>query len=157
MVRMLLVVVAVLGLTCVVTYSQSADERLMGTWKLNVEKSKFTSPAPKSQTLTWKPSATGFDFTANTVNAQGQANQGSTIRGTTDGKGYTVKGTTQTYTRTTKRIDPFTYEETEGEGGNIRLRRKAVVSNDGKTMTVTTEGINAQGVKVNNVAVYERQ
>ena len=35
------------------------------------------------------------------------------------------------------------------------LRR--VVSQDGKTMTVTTKGTNTQGQAMNNVAVFEKQ
>jgi hypothetical protein len=35
------------------------------------------------------------------------------------------------------------------------LRR--VVSKDGKTMTVTTKGTNAQGQAVNNVAVFAKE
>ena len=73
--RTLCVVVAVLGLTSIVALGQAKPDPkiLMGTWKLNVEKSKYNpGPGPKSQTLTWKPSATGFDFTVETVNAQGQ-------------------------------------------------------------------------------------
>jgi hypothetical protein len=32
-----------------------------------------------------------------------------------------------------------------------------VVSADGKTMTVTSTGVNAQGQKVNNVQVFEKK
>jgi hypothetical protein len=76
--RKLFVVVAVLGLTSIVAVGQSKPDlkMLTGTWKLNVEKSKYTpGPGPKSQTLTWKRTATGFDFTVDTVIAEGKATQ----------------------------------------------------------------------------------
>ena len=75
MTRTLCVVVAVLALTSIVTLGQAKPDPkiLMGTWKLNLEKSKFTpEPGPKSQTLTWTPSGTGFTFTIDTVTPQGQ-------------------------------------------------------------------------------------
>ena len=75
MTRTLCVVVAILGLTSIVALGQAKPDAkvLMGTWKLNVEKSKFNpGPGPKSTTLTWKPTATGFSFTNDTVTAEGQ-------------------------------------------------------------------------------------
>jgi hypothetical protein len=71
-----IVVMAVLALSSVGILGQTRRESklLMGAWKLNVEKSKFSpGPGRKSQVLKWKPSATGFDFSVETVNAQGQA------------------------------------------------------------------------------------
>ena len=90
MTRTLCVVVAVLGLTSIVALGQAKPDpkMLMGTWKLNVEKSKYTpGPAPKSETLTWKPSATGFDFTVDSVNAEGKPTQ-QRASGNFEGKPY---------------------------------------------------------------------
>jgi hypothetical protein len=155
--RKLFVVVAVFAFSSVVTFGQSKNDLLMGTWKLNVEKSKFSpGPGPKSQTLKWEPQPTGFNFSAETVNAQGQATHVQNA-GTVDGKPYMVKGATLTMTRITKRIDEFNYEETDSVDGKLRTSRRAVMSKDGKTMTVTTTGTNAQGQQVNNVTVYEKQ
>ena len=92
MTRQLCVVVAVLGLTSIVALGQAKPDPklLMGTWKLNVAKSKYTpGPGPKSQTLTWKPSATGFDFAVETVTAEGKPTQQQSS-GNLEGKPYAV-------------------------------------------------------------------
>ena len=85
--RTLCVVVAVLGLTSIVAFGQSKPDPniLMGTWKLNVATAKYTpGPAPKSQTLTFKPTATGFSLTIDAVNAQGERRR-RTIMGRSTG------------------------------------------------------------------------
>ena len=41
--------------------------------------------------------------------------------------------------------------------GKAKLTGRIVVSNDGKTRTVTTTATDAQGKKVTNVAVYDKQ
>ena len=42
------------------------------------------------------------------------------------------------------------------KGGKPTIRQTAVVSADGKTLTVTGTGVDATGKPVNNVVVYER-
>ena len=159
MARKLFVVVAVLGLTSIVAVGQSKPDlkMLTGTWKLNVEKSKYTpGPGPKSQTLTWKPSATGFDFTVDTVTAEGKTTQ-QRASGNLDGTPYSFKGTTQSGMRTTKWVDAFTAEEVDTVDGKVTTSRTAVISKDGKTLTVTSKGVNAQGKPTSNTTVYEKQ
>ena len=43
------------------------------------------------------------------------------------------------------------------KAGKVVRTGKAVVSKDGKVMTFTTKGTNAQGQPTNNVTVYEKQ
>jgi hypothetical protein len=56
-----------------------------------------------------------------------------------------------------KRIDARTTERTDKKGDKVVQVLARVVSQDGKTMTVTTKGTNAQGQAVNNVGVFEKQ
>jgi hypothetical protein len=56
-----------------------------------------------------------------------------------------------------KRIDANTLEIVNKKNGKVTTTQKNVVAADGKTRTVTTTGTDAQGQKVNNVAVYEKQ
>jgi hypothetical protein len=56
-----------------------------------------------------------------------------------------------------RRIDASTLESVSKRGGKVTITQRNVVSADGKTRTVTTTGNDAQGQKVNNVAVFERQ
>jgi hypothetical protein len=157
--RTLCVVVAVLGLTGIVARGQATPvpKMLMGTWKLNVEKSKFTpGPGPKSQTLTWKTSATGFDFTVETVTAEGKTTQ-QQASGNVEGKPYSFKGTTLSGMRTSKWVDAFNGTEVDTVDGKVVSSRTGVISKDGKTLTVTSKGVNAQGKPYGNTTVYEKQ
>ena len=43
------------------------------------------------------------------------------------------------------------------KNGKVTQSQRNVVAADGKTRTVTTTGTDAQGQKVNNVAVYDKQ
>jgi hypothetical protein len=56
-----------------------------------------------------------------------------------------------------KRIDARTTERTDKKGDKVVQVLTRVVSQDGKMMTVTTKGTNAQGQAVNNVGVFEKQ
>jgi hypothetical protein len=56
-----------------------------------------------------------------------------------------------------KRIDTHTLEMVNKKGGKTTTTQRNVVAKDGKTRTVTTTGMDAQGQKVNNVAVFEKQ
>jgi hypothetical protein len=56
-----------------------------------------------------------------------------------------------------KRIDARTIERTDKKGEKVVATSSRVVSEDGKTMTVTTTGTNAQGQAMNNVTVWEKQ
>jgi hypothetical protein len=55
-----------------------------------------------------------------------------------------------------KRIDATTLEAQYMKEGKPTIKQTAVVSADGKTLTVTGTGTNAQGQTVNNVAVYDK-
>ena len=56
-----------------------------------------------------------------------------------------------------KRIDANTIDSVNKKGGKVTTTQRNVVSADGKTRTVTTTGVDGQGQKVNNVAIFEKQ
>jgi hypothetical protein len=56
-----------------------------------------------------------------------------------------------------KRIDATTLESINKKGGKVTTTQRNVVSADGRTRTVTTTGMDGQGQKVNNVAVFTKQ
>jgi hypothetical protein len=55
-----------------------------------------------------------------------------------------------------RRVNPTTLEAQYMKEGKPTLKQTAVVSADGKTLTVTASGTDAQGRAVNNVAVYDK-
>ena len=140
----------------------AADDPQMGTWKLNVAKSKF-SPVqpPQSQTVTTKPyGSDGVTLSLDGLNAKGEK---FTIAYSAkyDGKEYprteTGAGAVSGQTVTVKRMDAHTIERIAYLAGKKLTTERWVISPDGKTRTVTQTGTNPQGVQVNIVMVYERQ
>ena len=56
-----------------------------------------------------------------------------------------------------KRIDANKYEGIRKKAGKVVLTVTNVLSNEGKTMTITTIGHSANGQTVSNVTVYDKQ
>jgi hypothetical protein len=136
--------------------AQASDPRI-GTWKLNVAKSKYSpGPAPQALTVTVEPSGQGEKVTTEFVNADG-TRTATEYTANFDGKDYPLTGSQIADTVSLKRSNARTTVRTDKKGGKVAQTLRRVVSKDGKTMTVTTKGTNAQGQAVNNVALFEKQ
>ena len=130
----------------------------VGTWNLNVAKSKY-NPGPALKSNTTRIEAWGDDgvkVTADGVTADGQATHFE-VQAKYDGKDYPIKGQPTADTVSLKRVNPNTVDVINRKGGKEVGKTRSMVSKDGKTRTVTTEGIDAQGRKFKNVIVYDRQ
>jgi hypothetical protein len=146
----------VFGAGLVRVSAQASDPRI-GTWKLNVEKSKFSpGPAPQSQTVKVEAAGEGEKAITEGVNAAGAAIR-TEYTAKYDGKDYPLTGSQNADTVSLKRIDARTTVRTDKKGEKEVATLTRVVSEDGKTMTVTVKGTNAQGQAVDNVAVYDKQ
>ena len=137
--------------------AQAQDPRI-GTWKLNVAKSKYDpGPAPKSETRIYKPYGNGgVSVTMEQIGADGKPST-RTYSMNFDGKDYPYKGNPDADTISGKRVDPMMIDTTMKRAGKVVLNSGGVVSKDGKTLTVTTTGTNAKGQKVHNVVVLDKQ
>lgn len=146
----------VLGADIVNLSAQASDPRI-GTWKLNVAKSQYSpGPAPQSLTVKVESSGKGEKVTTESVNADG-TRTATEYTANFDSKNYPLTGSQIADTVSLKRIDARTTERTDKKGDKVALTLRRVVSQDGKTMTVTTKGTNAQGQAVNNVIVFDKQ
>ena len=146
----------VLGAGIVRVSAQASDPRI-GTWKLNVEKSKYSpGPAPQSVMLIIEASGEGEKVTAEGANTAGTPTT-TQYTANFDGKDYPMTGSQNIDTVSLKRIDARTTERTDKKGDTVVRTLTRVVSQDGKTMTVTEKGTNAQGQAMDNVAVFEKQ
>ncbi|MDA1095324.1 MAG: hypothetical protein O3A25_18990 [Acidobacteria bacterium] len=74
-----------------------------------------------------------------------------------DGKDVPVTGVATVDTTSLKRINVNTWVQTRKKGGKVVVTLTDVVSADGKSMTVTFKGTNAQGQAFTNVAVFDKQ
>ena len=135
------------------------SEPWVGTWRLNIAKSTY-SPGPpptvKSQTSRREAVPNGVKTTIDTIDAKGNATHVE-VTAMFDGKEYEVKGAAMPTTRAYKSIDNRTYEYVTRVNGKVTTTTRSVVSVDGKTHTNTVTGVDAQGQKVNNVVLWERQ
>jgi hypothetical protein len=137
--------------------SQSPDPWI-GTWKLNIAKSKYSPGlAPTSSTLVAVAVDGGFKQTVDTVMATLGLPTHSEVTAKFDGKDTPVKGNPNVDTSAYTRIDSRSYEAVSKKNGKVTLTSRVVISPDGKTRTVTQVGVDAQGRKVNNYLVYDRQ
>jgi hypothetical protein len=152
--------VGALVVCAVMVFSSSivlAADNWLGTWKLNVAKSKYSpGPAPKSLTLKFDASKDGTRLTSDGVDAEGKATHG-TYASKFDGKDVPWEGNPDADTAAPKKIDDNTYENVWKKGGKVTVNAKAAVSKDGKTFTVSQTGKNAKGETVNNTMVFEKQ
>jgi hypothetical protein len=130
----------------------------VGTWVLNVAKSKYNSgPPPKSLTVTFKPSSAGgmtvvsesVDATGGTVRTEYTANY--------DGKDYPLKGVPIADVVSLKRIDARSSERTDKRSGRVVQTFARSVSPDGRTMTVTHKGTGADGKPFTNTLVLVKK
>jgi hypothetical protein len=154
--------VGILFLGAMVVFSQSGSAQAdpsVGTWQLNVAKSKYDpGPAPKSNTVTIEAAGQGVKVSTKGVDAAGNPT-GTQYTTALDGKDtpVTLTGSQDYDSVSFKRIDERTVEGTRKKADKVVQTYSRVVSQDGKTMTITTKGTNAKGEKVNNVAVYEKK
>jgi hypothetical protein len=139
-------------------------DMLAGTWKLNVAKSKYSpGPAPQSNTVKFESVAGGIKLVADGLDSQGRKTHNeytakfdgtdSPTKPMLDGKPNPNAADAVSY----KKIDDYTYEVTAKLKGKTLNVARHVISKDGKTRTVTTSGTNAQGQKLNDTTVFEKQ
>ena len=134
--------------------SAQADPTI-GTWKLNLAKTKYTAgQAPKSTTLVITAAGQGVRLTSDSVLADCSTRKIS-YTATYDGKDAAVTGTPDYDTVSLKKTATG-MDGSRKKAGKVVQTFSRVVSADGKTMTVTSTGTNAAG-KVGNVQVYDKQ
>ena len=131
------------------------DNPHMGTWKLNEAKSKFAGKA-RNQTVVYEASGDQTKVTVDGVDENGAAVHNEWT-GKFDGKDYPVTGDANSDARSYRMINKNTLAMTVKKDGKATVNGRIVVSRYGKTRTVTTTATDAQGKKVTNVAVYDKQ
>jgi hypothetical protein len=127
----------------------------MGTWKLNEAKSKLAGKA-RNHTVVYEASGDQTKVTVDGVDENGGTVH-SEWTGKFDGKDYPVTGDANSDVRSYRMINKNTLSLSGKKNGKVTLSGRIVVSRDGKTRTVTTTTTNAQGKKVTNTAVYDKQ
>jgi hypothetical protein len=147
-----LVVLSLIGSGLLLAQS---DPRI-GTWKLDTAKS-----TSENQTYARKSETRTYESSGNTT-VEAVMNDGSKrtygYNNTPDGKDYPYTGQLPggAETLSTKRVGD-TFIGTSKKGGKVLYTTTNVVSKDGKTLTLTTKGTDANGQNIGSVRVYNRQ
>jgi len=138
---------------------RAQNNPLVGTWKLNVTKSKYDpGPAPKSLTRTVEAQGDGVKYTFDGVAADGKPiSYGFSVQ--FDGKDNPISGSMPAGADTiaAKRTDSNHLVATLKKGGQVIGTSNVTVSNDGKVTTVDSTGTTATGAKMHEVQVYDKQ
>ena len=144
-----------MAITAVVTFGADSS---VGTWKLNAAKSKFTgSYVVKSQTDVREASPDG----GVKVTRTGQLADGTPVKGSFaykyDGKEYPAIGLAFDIL-SVKRVDANTTTfDVKKTGGKYHVTGQNVISADGKTMTQTAKGTDAEGKPISSTVVFDKQ
>jgi hypothetical protein len=141
-----------------ISIAAAADaDPVVGTWKLNVLKSKFTAGAPlKSQTRIYSQSGDNISLVMNSVGADGKETMTTTTY-QVGGLDFPIQGTADYDTVSGKKVDSHTAKFALKRGGKVVGNTTRVVSTDEKTLTVRTRLTGANGEKTSNVLVFDRQ
>ena len=135
----------------------AAADPVIGTWQLNVSKSKFTpGPAPKSETRTYSQSGPSITLVIKRVGADGNE-MTSQATYQLDGKDYPWTGDPSVDSLSVKQVDSNTVKFTQNKAGKVVSTGSRTVSQDGKTLTLKSKGTTAKGEKSENVGVFDKQ
>ena len=133
-----------------------AADPFAGTWKLDQAKSKYrTGTPPKEQTITIVESGKDLDITI-----KGTAGDGTPISAhytvpAIGGEGKIIESPYEAVSG--KRVGSHQREVSYSKGGKAVYTVHTRVSADGKTMTATAKGTNAQGQMVDATSVYDKR
>jgi hypothetical protein len=138
--------------------ASAQSDHLLGTWKLNLAKSKYDpGPPPMSVTLvreSWETD--GIKEVSTVVLADGTQST-SEVSAHFDGKDYKFTTHPTLDTAALKRVNANTFKFTGKRGGKVVGTRTLVLSKDGKRTTETWTVMNAKGQTSHAVAVFDKQ
>ena len=154
--KTLLTTIGLAAMLAFTTVAMAANP-VVGTWQLNLAKSKFSpGPAPKTDTRTYTESADGITMIWKSVAADGkEMNVKSTFK--TDGKDYPLTGSANFDTLSLKQVDSHTVHSIQKKGGKVVGETTRTVSKDGKELTLASKGSTTDGVAYDNVMVYDKK
>jgi hypothetical protein len=150
--RLGLGIIVAIGLT-LPAFGQGVDLP-SGSWKVNLEKSKFTnSQPPKSLITTWSGNEQNLIATTEGVHAQGQAFK-MVVTQIFDGQPHPTTGTPLWDATSLARIGNTTNITRFKNGKPVAVGNAVTVGN---TITLTQEGINLNNQLFREVLVFDRQ
>jgi len=128
--------------------------QLIGTWRLNVTKSKY-SPGPplRSETRVYTKGPDGVKGVVSRVYGDGRTEKFEYMANF--GKDLMVTGIEEYDSVTLRKVDELTSDAVLSHAGTVYGVARRAISADGKTMTITFDRKSTE-TPVHNVAVYDR-
>jgi hypothetical protein len=134
----------------------AADSAFVGTWKLNVDRSKFEpGPAMLFATVLIESSGKGLKTTASNADGKGVASD-LMFDSPLDGTSSPVSGSPVMDMISLQRMDDHTIAATATKEGKLVYADRRVVSADGQTLTITRDGTTPDGKKYRSTIILER-
>jgi hypothetical protein len=138
-------------------WAEDAQDPILGTWKLNLSKSKYIpGPPPRSQTRAYKQTADGIFVTIETIDASGKKRPPIQFAEKYDGKDYPMTGSTVGDALALKRINNYVAEATMKHAGKVVATTRRLITDNGKTLVLVYQETNEEH-PVDNIIVYDRQ
>jgi len=139
------------------TKVQQPPDPLVGTWTLNIARSKFRPGLPpKSMTVTYEQVPEGLHATSIVVLRDGTSSRNE-YTAAYDGKDYPITGVAKVDAVTIRQIDTLTSERIDKRGGERVQSYLRQVYADGRTMIVTQKGADAMGSLVDHTMIFEKK
>ena len=132
-----------------------AQASFAGTWELDRFKSVYEPATTQPQRRVLTLETKGEDIVSKAQTWRGDAVNEVTITAKLDGKEYPVPN--QPATVAFKRSNPTTIVRTAHLNGKLSETQTWVVSADGKVLTITSEGTDAQGTPIKSKQHYDKK
>jgi hypothetical protein len=133
-----------------------ASEPIVGTWTLDSAKTKYTNGIPaKEVTLVIVQDGNNLQVTVTGTNADGSPIAIKYTVPVSGGIGTVQQGPFDTVV--SKRVDANTREISFMKDGKEVRARRAVISDDGKTMTIAVSGVDSMGNPVAGTDVFDKK
>jgi hypothetical protein len=133
-------------------------EPIVGTWKLNIAKSKFSQAAPKEQKNTAREVGDQLEITITGTQADGLP---ISLKSTFPRQGGAGKIQQSTFSNpdlvVLTKLDPGDLCVTELQNGKQVVIHHVVVNKDGKTARQTDRGMDPQGKPFEQVVIFDKQ
>ena len=160
-IRALVALLALLALPAAAQDSATKDKSttapLMGTWKLNLVKSKYApGAAPESSVVTREPLPNGFKSTTHTVYGPGKITHYE-YTAYYDGKDYSMEGDPARDSIAMTRVSDRIVDTVSKLKGKVSSNTRLEVAPDGKSMTTTIKTKDAAGKEQVRVQYYDKQ
>jgi hypothetical protein len=139
------------------TSAYAQNDPRIGTWKLNLAKSKYTpGPAPAAETRSYTPQGGAMQVSIDSVDVKGR-HVALHYTASDDGKDYPLTGIPTADAIAIRRVDARTFDVDTKKDGKIIGTTRTAISTDGKVLTLLSKTTGPAGQAINNLAIYDRK